>query len=76
MKKDNDKNKGNDEIIADDKAENGKLILAFDEKYITPAKIDEKIINWDLLEERTSEIEGYLNIVFSHIYYHLKRLRL
>ena len=48
-----------------EKTEDGKLILAFDEKYITPATIDKKIINWELLEKRTIEIEKNLNIVFS-----------
>lgn len=48
-----------------EKTEDGKLILAFDEKYITPATIDKKIINWDLLEKRTLEIEKNLNTVFS-----------
>ena len=48
-----------------EKTEGGELILRFNEEYIAPATIDKKIIDWELLEQRTIEIEKNLDTVFS-----------
>ena len=41
----------------------GQLILAFDKELITPAKISPKLLDWELLEQTTLEIEEYQNII-------------
>ena len=43
----------------------GQLVLAFNKELITPAKISPKLLDWELLEQTTLEIEEYKNIIFN-----------
>lgn len=41
----------------------GQLVLAFNKELITPAKISPELLDWELLEQTTIEIEEYQNII-------------
>ena len=41
----------------------GQLVLTFNKKLITPAKISPELLDWELLEQTTLEIEEYQNII-------------
>ena len=41
----------------------GQLVLAFNKELITPAKISPELLDWELLEQTTLEIEEYQNII-------------
>ena len=41
----------------------GQLVLAFNKELITPAKISPELLDWELLEQTTLEIEEYKNII-------------
>ena len=41
----------------------GELVLAFNKELITPAKISPELLDWELLEQTTLEIEEYQNII-------------
>ena len=41
----------------------GQLVLTFNKELITPAKISPELLDWELLEQTTLEIEEYQNII-------------
>ncbi|MCP1226690.1 hypothetical protein [Sebaldella sp. S0638] len=43
----------------------GQLVLAFNKELITPAKISPELLDWELLEQTTLEIEEYKNIIYN-----------